>query len=134
MGSKFAVRELRIAIAVDEFDSVMRFYRDTVGLAVDKEWHTPDGNGVVFAVDRGTLEIVDMDDAFSIDVAEVGKPMGERIRIALQVVGVDAALGAVTDAGADPLGGPVETPWGSRSARVRAPDGMQLTLFEHGEG
>ena len=25
--------------------------------------------------------------------------------------------------------GPVETPWGDTNVRVRAPDGMQLTLF-----
>ena len=35
----------------------------------------------------------------------------------------------LVDAGADAEGSPVETPWGDRNARVRAPDGMQLTLF-----
>ncbi len=134
MASTFAVHELRVAIAVDDFDAVMRFYRDTVGLVVNKEWHTPDGNGAVFAVDRGTLEIVDLADADAIDVAEVGRPMRERVRIAVQVSAVDAAHTAVTGAGAQHLGGPLATPWGSRSARVRAPDGLQLTLFEHSEG
>ena len=32
-------------------------------------------------------------------------------------------------AGAELVGGPVETPWGDVNVRVRAPDGMQLTLF-----
>ena len=32
-------------------------------------------------------------------------------------------------AGADAVAPPVTTPWGDRNARVRAPDGMQLTLF-----
>ena len=32
-------------------------------------------------------------------------------------------------AGAAQIAPPVMTPWGDRNARVRAPDGMQLTLF-----
>jgi hypothetical protein len=32
-------------------------------------------------------------------------------------------------AGAQRLGGPVETPWGDVNVRLQAPDGMQLTLF-----
>lgn len=32
-------------------------------------------------------------------------------------------------AGAHPVAPPVTTPWGDRNARVRAPDGMQLTVF-----
>jgi hypothetical protein len=32
-------------------------------------------------------------------------------------------------AGAERLGGPVVTPWQHRNVRLRAPDGMQLTLF-----
>jgi hypothetical protein len=32
-------------------------------------------------------------------------------------------------AGAQRLGGPVETPWGDVNVRLEAPDGMQLTLF-----
>ena len=39
-------------------------------------------------------------------------------------------LGVLERAGAEHLGGPVVTPWGDRNVRVRAPDGMQLTLFE----
>jgi uncharacterized glyoxalase superfamily protein PhnB len=30
---------------------------------------------------------------------------------------------------AEQVAPPVTTPWGDRNARVRAPDGMQLTLF-----
>jgi uncharacterized glyoxalase superfamily protein PhnB len=35
----------------------------------------------------------------------------------------------LAQAGAVPVAPPVRTPWGDRNARVRAPDGMQLTLF-----
>jgi uncharacterized glyoxalase superfamily protein PhnB len=36
-------------------------------------------------------------------------------------------------AGAERVGEPVVTPWGDRNARVKAPDGMQLTLFTPGD-
>jgi len=36
---------------------------------------------------------------------------------------------ALTEAGAEHLGGPVETPWRDRNVRLRTPDGLQLTLF-----
>jgi uncharacterized glyoxalase superfamily protein PhnB len=32
-------------------------------------------------------------------------------------------------AGAALMAAPVDTPWGDRNARLRAPDGLQLTLF-----
>jgi hypothetical protein len=35
----------------------------------------------------------------------------------------------LTAAGAERLGEPVVTPWSHRNVRMRAPDGMQLTLF-----
>ncbi len=44
------------------------------------------------------------------------------LRVALTVADFDEALAFYRDA-------PVTTPWGDRNARVRAPDGMQLTLF-----
>jgi len=32
-------------------------------------------------------------------------------------------------AGAERIAGPVVTPWKDRNVRLRAPDGLQLTLF-----
>ena len=134
MSGASQVQELRIALTVDDFDEAMAFYRDTLGLPVDKEWHTAHGNGVVFAVERGTLEIVDVRDAESIDLAEVGRVIGERVRLGMQVHEVDRVQEALTAGGAELLGGPVVTPWGGRNARVRTPDGIQLTLFEPENG
>jgi hypothetical protein len=36
---------------------------------------------------------------------------------------------ALVAAGAEPIGGPVVTPWSHRNVRVRTEDGIQLTLF-----
>ena len=51
------------------------------------------------------------------------------MRLALEVADSDAVAGRLVTAGADRVAPTVTTPWGDRNARVRAPDGMQLTLF-----
>lgn len=128
------VRELRIALAVDDFDEARAFYGDTLGLPVMKEWHTGEGSGAVFTVRQGTLEVVDATEAAAIDLAEVGRVVGKRVRLGMRVDDVDRADEMVKAAGATPMGGgPVDTPWGGRNARVRTPDGTQLTLFHDSE-
>jgi hypothetical protein len=51
------------------------------------------------------------------------------VRLALEVDDSAAAAEALVAAGGELLGGPVVTPWSHRNIRLRAPDGMQLTLF-----
>jgi hypothetical protein len=41
----------------------------------------------------------------------------------------EAVARGLVERGADKAAAPVTTPWGDRNARVRAPHGMQLTLF-----
>ena len=51
------------------------------------------------------------------------------MRLALEVEDSEATAERLEAAGAERLGGPVVTPWSHRNVRLRAPDGMQLTLF-----
>lgn len=51
------------------------------------------------------------------------------MRLALEVEDSEAAAVRLTRAGGELVGGPVVTPWNDLNVRVRAPDGMQLTLF-----
>jgi lactoylglutathione lyase len=51
------------------------------------------------------------------------------VRLAIEVDDSAATGAALAAAGAERLGGPVVTPWSHRNVRLRAPDGMQLTLF-----
>lgn len=78
---------------------------------------------------RATLELVDERHAVTIDEIEVGRRVAGPVRLALEVDDSEATAATLTDAGAELLGGPVDTPWRDRNVRVRAPDGMQLTLF-----
>jgi hypothetical protein len=64
-----------------------------------------------------------------VDEIEVGRRVAGRVRIAFEVDDSRTAAGALTTAGAELIGGPVETPWRDVNVRLLAPDGMQLTLF-----
>jgi lactoylglutathione lyase len=123
-----AVKELRLALTVDDFDAAVAFYRDALGLEELEIW-TEGGRGILLDAGRATIELVDEDHARTIDRIEVGRRTAGPVRLALEVDDSSATAEALTSAGGELLGGPVETPWRDRNVRMRAPDGMQLTLF-----
>jgi len=123
------VRELRVALTVDDFDAALAFYRDALGLAQVADWSSPDGRVVVLAAGRATLELLDERQAEYIDEVEVGTRVAGHVRVALEVDDSAATLDVLERAGAERIAGPVVTPWKDRNVRLRAPDGLQLTLF-----
>jgi catechol 2,3-dioxygenase-like lactoylglutathione lyase family enzyme len=123
------VRELRLAVTVDNYDEAVRFYRDALGLPVIEEWDDPGGSGAILDAGRATLELLSVGQSELVDRVEVGEVVSGPIRLALEVEDSDQTAKALLAAGATSVGGPVVTPWFHRNVRVRAPDGMQLTLF-----
>jgi len=124
-----AARELRTVIAVDDFDEVIKFYRDTVGLPVESEWDRDDGRGILFDAGRAVLEIFDRKQQESNDILEAGRVVGGDVRMALRVDDVDDSFHRIVVAGAPLMAHPLDAPWGHRIARLKTPHGMQLTLF-----
>ena len=129
------VRELRLVVTVPDYDAAVAFYRDVLGMTESAEFVSEDGGRVVILeAGRATLEIGDATHARSIDDLEVGRPVAGPIRVALQVDGVDVATAAAVDGGAALVAAPVDTPWGSRNARLDGPGPLHLTLFEDRSG
>ena len=126
------VREVRVAITVDDYEGALGLWRDTLGLDVTETWDRPDGRGTILAGGRATIELVDRVQAETIDRVEVGERVTGVIRLALEVDDADTATQALTAAGARHLKGPTVTPWGDRNARVVLPGDIQVTLFEAG--
>lgn len=124
------VRELRLVITTDDFERAMAFYRDTLGLEEQFAVSSPDGKVAILKAGAATLEIADRNQAAFIDAVEVGQPVGGQFRVALQVGDVRATAAALEGAGAVMLGAPRVTPFRSVNARLEAPEGVQLTLFE----
>lgn len=124
------VRELRVALTVEDYEEAVRFYRDVLGLPVIEEWANPTGSGAILDAGRATLEVLSSDQTDHVDDVEVGRRgVSGPVRLALEVEDSAAAAENLVDAGAERLSEPVVTPWSHRNVRLRAPDGMQLTLF-----
>ena len=123
------VTELRVALTVPDFDEAVTFYRDALGLAQLADWSGENGRVVLLEAGRATLELFDEAQAAYVDGIEAGRRLSGTVRLALEVADSDEVAPRLVEAGGEAVAPPLTTPWGDRNARVRAPDGMQLTLF-----
>jgi catechol 2,3-dioxygenase-like lactoylglutathione lyase family enzyme len=129
------VHELRFCLVIDDYEAAARLYRDVLGLEVLLDLDDQGGRGVILKVPRATLEIVDPEHGAMVDEIEVGRALGEPVRLAVRVDDLLEVGRALAGAGAEALADPVDTPWGDRNQRFRGADGLQLTLFQSpGEG
>jgi lactoylglutathione lyase len=123
------VRELRLAVTVENYGEVLHFYRDELGLPVVEAWDDEGRSGAVLDAGRATLELLSPAQADLIDEVEVGRRIAGPIRVALEVEDSAGTADRLTAAGAEIVGGPAVTPWQHRNVRLEAPGGLQLTLF-----
>src|SRR5690606_41548024 len=73
MPQKSPVRELRLALTVENFDELVRFYRDVLGLPEIQSWDEPTGRGMILDAGRATLELLSPDQTDLVDRVEVGE-------------------------------------------------------------
>jgi catechol 2,3-dioxygenase-like lactoylglutathione lyase family enzyme len=123
-------RELRFCFIMDDYEAAAHLYRDVFGLDVLMDLDEQGGRGVILKVPDATLELVDADHGGMVDEVEVGRRLGERVRIAVEVDDLETASRTVLETGAAAMAAAVETPWGDHTQRFRAKDGTQLTLFQ----
>jgi methylmalonyl-CoA/ethylmalonyl-CoA epimerase len=124
------VAELRVALTTGEFERLGSFYREGLGLEPAQEWPQEQGRALVLDLGSATLEVFDERQAAMVDEIEVGRRVSGRVRFALEVPDLEAAIARLDAYGATLVHEPVETPWGDRTARFEDPDGMQVTLYE----
>jgi catechol 2,3-dioxygenase-like lactoylglutathione lyase family enzyme len=125
------VLQLRLVVEVDDFDAAVAFYRGSLGLPQQAAFQG-DGDARIVILDAGraTLEIVNSAQRAMIDQIEVGRDASPRIRVAFEVGDATGVVSKLVAAGATSLADPVVTPWHSLNARMDAPGGLQLTIFE----
>ena len=120
---------MRVVLTVPDFDEGVAFYRDAVGLEQLADWTGEDGRVILLDAGRATIELFDERQAETVDRIEAGRRVSGSVRLAFEVGDLDGARQRLLDAGASAEAEPVAPPWGGRNARLRTPDGMQLTLF-----
>jgi catechol 2,3-dioxygenase-like lactoylglutathione lyase family enzyme len=123
------VKELRIALTVENYGEALAFYRDALGMKLLDEWNTEGANGALLEAGSATLEIFDEGQAAMVDEIEVGRRVSGTVRFAVEVEDSAAVAAELVRAGAQHVADPITTPWDDVNVRVQAPDGMQLTLF-----
>jgi lactoylglutathione lyase len=84
---------------------------------------------VVLEAGRATLGLLDEAQAEYVDRIEAGRRVAGPVRLALEVPESEEIARRLIEAGAEQVAPVGVTPWGDRNARVRDPDGLQLTLF-----
>lgn len=124
------VRELRLVVTADDYDEALVFYRDVLGLAERAAYNSPDGRVTILEAGRATLELADSNQAEFIDRVEVGRRVAGHVRVAFEVEDAEQTTRRLEAAGAEVLAEPTRTPWNSLNARLAAPAGLQLTLFQ----
>jgi len=122
--------ELRLVLTVDDFDAALGCYRDALGFPELEQWETSgDARIAILEAGRATIELVNEEQAATIDDVEVGRRVAGPVRIAIETPDSAALAKRLVAAGAEQLADPVLAPWNDLNVRLRAPDGMQLTLF-----
>ncbi len=122
--------QLRVALTTADYNRLVRFYCDGLGLEPAALWHNEQGQAMLLDMGQATLELFDEEQAATIDRIEAGQRVSGPVRLALQVPDLDAALERLLAHGATLVHPPVVTPWGDRNVRLQDPDGMQVTLFQ----
>jgi catechol 2,3-dioxygenase-like lactoylglutathione lyase family enzyme len=137
MSTPSPISEMRIAITTRDYERLVKFYCDGLGIEPAQIWNNGQGKALILEMGQATLEIFDETQAETIDQIEAGKRVSGGIRFALQVPDLQAAMERLLSHGATLVHPPVITPWGDHNVRLQDPDGMQITLFQatqHEEG
>jgi len=110
----------RILLHPSDPERSRRFYRDTLGLAVHREFGPPDNPGMVFFIGGGLLE-----------VSGGGAPVGDTtMALWLQVRDVALEHDRLAAAGVRVLRAPRKEPWGLVEMWIADPDGVRLVLVQ----
>ncbi len=128
--SNHPIFELRVALTTHEYERLVKFYCDGLGIEPAAIWNNDGGRALMLEMGNATLELFDERQAEVIDQLEAEKRLSGPIRFALRVPDLKSALERLLAHGAILVHPPVTTPWGDTNVRLQDPDGMQITLFQ----
>ena len=109
-----------ITLFADDLAATRQFYEEVFGLPV----HFADDVSAVFRFGETLINLLDVSAAPElIEPARVAGADGARFQLTLEVDDVDGTCAELADHGVTLLNGPVDRPWGVRTASFRDPAG-----------
>jgi len=122
----------RILVRPSDLGRSLAFYREVLGLAVYREFGSPDHPGVVFFLGQGLLEVSghsSHSDHFGHSGHGDGPP-GSSVMIWIQVRNVREEHARLAAAGVRVIREPATEPWGLAEMWIEDPDGIRIVLVE----
>ena len=110
----------RVLLRPTDFERSFRFYAESLGLHVYREWSSGSTRGVVFFLGGGFLELS----------GSIRTGASESIGLWLQVRDLDALGHKLEEAAVDIIELPTNKPWGLREMQIRDPDGLRIVIVE----
>jgi catechol 2,3-dioxygenase-like lactoylglutathione lyase family enzyme len=110
-----------ITLFVEDLAATKQFYQEVFGLPI----HYEDDASAVFNFGNTLINLLNVTEAPGlIGPAEVGGPdAGSRVQFTIEVDDVDAICAELAKRGVELLNGPMDRPWGIRTASFRDPGG-----------
>jgi catechol 2,3-dioxygenase-like lactoylglutathione lyase family enzyme len=110
-----------ITLFVEDLDAAKRFYQDVFEFPV----HYEDSNSAVFVFGETMINLLKAEEAHElIAPASVAPPeSGHRFQFTIAVDDVDAMCDVLAAKGVKLLNGPMDRPWGIRTASFQDPGG-----------
>jgi predicted enzyme related to lactoylglutathione lyase len=110
----------RVLLHPKDFERSLRFYSESLGLHIYREWGSGSYRGVVFFLGGGFLELSGSSHTTA----------NENVGLWLQVRDVDAVGDALKETREDVIELPTDKPWGLREMQIRDPDGLRIVIVE----
>ena len=120
-GGSWAHGIYAITLFVENLAEAKQFYREVFGLPVVYE----DENSAVFKFGHTLVNLLKVSEAEELiqPAAVAGPEAGSRLVFTIQVDDVDSMCAALTERGVKLLNGPMDRPWGIRTASFKDPGG-----------
>ena len=121
MSESWATGIAAVTLFQEDLAAARRFYEEGFGLPVVYE----DENSAVFRVGETMINLLDVAEAPGlVEPCAVASPeSGARFQFTIEVEDVDAMCEELRRRGVELLNGPIDRPWGIRTASFRDPGG-----------
>lgn len=110
----------RVLLHPRDFERSLRFYSESLGLHIYREWGSGSDRGVVFFLGGGFLELSGSSHTTA----------NENVGLWLQVRDMAAVGHEMEEAGVDIIELLTDKPWGLREMQIRDPDGLRIVIVE----